>query len=113
MTTAATLKLPFKNLWEKFQLTGQTCAQIVETPKKLYVAYKISQNIACMEVQRQRIVLYLKLDPKEIQNPLSISRDVANIGHSGTGDFEITVKSESDFETAKPFIEMAYQKVGS
>ncbi len=87
--------------------------QIVETPKKLYVAYKISQNIACMEVQRQRVVLYLKLDPKEIQNPPSISRDVTTIGHFGTGDFEITIKSESDFETAKPFIEMAYQKVGS
>lgn len=87
-------------------------SQIEESPKKLYVAYKISQNIACMEVQRQRVILYLKLDSKEIQNPPSISRDVTNIGHSGTGDFEITIKSESDFETSKPFIEMAYQKVG-
>ena len=86
--------------------------QIEETPKKFYVAYKISQNIVCMEVQRQRVILYLKLDPIEIQNPPQISRDVTDIGHFGTGNFEMTIKSENDFEIAKPFIGMAYQKVG-
>lgn len=86
--------------------------QIEETPKKLYVAYKISQNIMCMEVQKQRVLLYLKLNPKEIENPPPISRDVTDIGHFGTGNFEITIKSESDLEVAKPFIELAYQKVG-
>ncbi len=86
--------------------------QIEETPKKHYIAYKISQNILCMEVKKQKVMLYLKLNPKEIENPPSISRDVTEIGHFGTGDFEITVESENDCETAKPFIEMAYQKVG-
>lgn len=86
--------------------------QIEETPKKHYVAYKISQNILCMEVKMQKVMLYLKLNPKEIENPPSISRDVTDIGHFGTGDFEITIESEADFETAKPFIEMAYHKVG-
>ena len=33
-------------------------------PKKFYVAYKTSQNIVCMEVKQQRVILYLKLDPK-------------------------------------------------
>lgn len=86
--------------------------QIEETPKKHYVAYKISQNILCMEVKKQKVMLYLKLNPKEIENPPAISRDVTDIGHFGTGDFEITIESEDDFETAKPFIEMAYHKVG-
>jgi len=86
--------------------------QIEENPKKYYVAYKISQNIVCMEVQTQRIMLYLKLDPKEIKDSPKISRDVTNIGHNGTGDFLITIKTESDFQIAKTFIEMAYHKVG-
>ena len=85
---------------------------IEEAPKKLYIAYKISQNIVCMELQKQRVILYLKLNPKEISGPPGISRDVSHIGHYGTGDLEITIKSIEDFHPAKPFIEIAYQKVG-
>lgn len=87
-------------------------AAMEETPKKLYVAYKISQNIVCMEVKTQKVTLWLKLNPKEIDNPPPIARDVSGIGHYGTGDFEVTVKSETDLEIAKEFVRMAYQKVG-
>ena len=85
---------------------------IEEVPKKFYIAYKISQNIVCLELQKHRMILYLKLDPKSIKEPPSISRDVSDIGHYGTGDFELSIKSESDFEIAKPYIELAYQRVG-
>jgi predicted transport protein len=83
-----------------------------EVPKKLYVAYRIAQNIVCMEVKKQKVVLYLKLKPKEISNPPKISRDVSSIGHFGTGDFEITVTSPTDLPVAKEFIDIAYQRIG-
>src|SRR5437773_4091072 len=41
---------------------------IEEVPKKFYIACKTTQNIVCMEPQKQQIVLYLKLDPKTIPN---------------------------------------------
>lgn len=85
---------------------------IEESPKKFYVAYRISQNIACMELQKHRVILYLKLDPKEVPGPPELSRDMTNIGHYGTGDLEVTIRGETDLEIARPFIEMAYQKVG-
>jgi predicted transport protein len=85
---------------------------IQEVPKKNYIAYKISQNIVCMEIQHQRVLLFLKLNPKEIVNPPAISRDMTGKGHYGTGDFEIIIKNTADFEVAKPFIEMAYRKIG-
>lgn len=85
---------------------------IEEVPKKLYVAYRISQNIVCMVLHQQRIFLFLKLNPKETAGPSGISRDVTSIGHFGTGDLEIAVKNMADFETAKPFIEKAYHRVG-
>jgi predicted transport protein len=81
-------------------------------PKKFYVAYKTSQNIVCMEVKQQRVILYLKLDPKTVRGPKGIARDVSDVGHYGTGDLEVSVKDSSDFEAAKPFIQMAYEKVG-
>lgn len=82
-------------------------------PKKLYIAYKISKNIACMEVQTQKVLLFLKLDPKKEKGPPKISRDVSAIGHFGTGDLEITLKSLADLELAKPFIAKAYEQIGS
>ncbi len=87
-------------------------AAFEEVPKKQYIAYKISQNIACVEVQRRRLLLYLKLDPAELPSLPENARDVSNIGHYGTGDFEISVADEDSLEAAKPFITMAYQRVG-
>jgi predicted transport protein len=85
---------------------------IEAVPKKLYVAYKLAKNIVCMEVQQQKILLFLKVDPKTVTGPSGLSRDVTNIGHFGTGDLEITVKSAGDLELAKPFIKMAYEASG-
>jgi predicted transport protein len=85
---------------------------IQEVPKKNYIAYKSSQNIVCMEVQNQRIVLFLKLNPKEIADPPKNSRDMTDKGHYGTGDFELSIKTIDDFEASKKYIEMAYHKVG-
>ena len=83
-----------------------------ESPKKLYIAYKISQNIACMELQKERVLLFVKLDPKKVNLPRKIARDVTTIGHSGTGDLELSVRTPDDLETVKPVLEQAYQRVG-
>ena len=85
---------------------------IEEVPKKFYVAYKVSQNIACMEVKAKNIKLFLKLKPIDIPDGTSIYRDVTSIGHYGTGDVEFTVSSEAEFEPVKEFITLAYNKVG-
>lgn len=83
-----------------------------QNPKKFYVAYKISQNIVCMEIQKQNIRLFLKLKPADISDPPDIYRDVSDIGHYGTGNVEFTVKSEQDTDIVKPYIDMAYRKIG-
>jgi predicted transport protein len=92
-------------------ITGLDTA-IEEVPKKYYIAYKISQNIACMWVGSKEIAIYLKIDPKEITPPHEIVRDVSKIGHAGTGDTEVSIESEEDLELAKPLIEKAYRQVG-
>lgn len=86
--------------------------QILTEPKKYYVAYKASQNIVCMQLHKQHVALFLKLDPKEVCNPPENSRDMTSKGHYGTGDFELTLRSPEDVLAAKPFIEAAYKAVG-
>lgn len=85
---------------------------ITENPKKLYIGYKISQNIVCMEIKQQKITLYVKLVPKTLNELPSIARDVTNKGHWGTGDLEVTIQNQDDLEVAKPLIEQAYNRIG-
>jgi predicted transport protein len=85
---------------------------VEEVPKKFYIAYKISQNIVCMEPQNRNIKLFVKLNATDIVSPPKFYRDVTEIGHYGTGDTEFTVSSGQDFELVKPYIETAYNKVG-
>lgn len=85
---------------------------IEEIPKKMYIAYKISQNIVCIEIQKGRLVLFLKLKVSGEDNLPDNIRDVSDIGHFGTGDMEIGIKNIEDFENTKYLIEKSYRKVG-
>jgi predicted transport protein len=85
---------------------------VEEAPKKYYVAYRTTQNIASVETQQKKVLLFLKLDPKVVPGPPGMSRDVTKIGHFGTGDLEITLKTLEDLEVAKPFIQKAYERIG-
>lgn len=80
--------------------------------KKTYIAYRTTQNIVCMEPQRKNVALFVKLDPKQTPGPKGISRDVSSIGHLGTGDMEITLKSVDDLELAKPYLRKVYEEIG-
>jgi predicted transport protein len=104
---------PIKNLALSVQeyVVGLDGA-IQEVPKKFYIAYKLSQNIVCMEIKKKCVILYLKLDPKGLGELPPIARDVTSIGHYGTGNLELVLESANDFETAEPFILQAYQKIG-
>lgn len=85
---------------------------VEEVPKKFYIAYKISQNIVCAEVHGKRIKLFVKLSKSDVKAPPKSYRDVTSIGHYGTGDTEFTITTEAQFEEVKPFIGLAYNKVG-
>jgi predicted transport protein len=86
---------------------------IEERAKKLYVAYRTTQNIVCMEMQNKKVLLYLKLSPRDVTEQTGFIRDVTEIGHFGTGDIEVTITSLEDLEKARPLIQMAYEKLGA
>lgn len=85
---------------------------IEEVPKKLYIAFKTTQNIVCMEIRKQKVILFLKISPKDVKTKPAFFRDVSNIGHYGTGDVELTLSNKAEFEESKTLIEAAYENVG-
>jgi predicted transport protein len=85
---------------------------VEEAPRKLYVAYKKAQNFVCVEFHKKKITLYLKLDPGQFKPMPKNSRDVSNIGHYGTGNFEYEIMANQDLSEAKELIKKAFEEVG-
>lgn len=78
---------------------------------KFYFAFKRFKNFACVEIHPQtgQLLLYVKVNPDDIELETGFTRNVRNIGHYGTGDLEIRIGSEGDFEKAKPLILLSYE----
>jgi predicted transport protein len=80
---------------------------------KYYVAFKRIRNFVCAEVHPQigTLVLWLKIDPDQVELESGFTRDMREIGHYGTGDLEITIRTDQDFEKAQPLILQSYEGV--
>lgn len=76
-----------------------------------YTAFKRIKNFACLQIypQARSVVAYLRLDPSTVDLDDGFARDVTNIGHHGTGDLELSLKSMADFEKAQPLLRRAYE----
>jgi predicted transport protein len=77
---------------------------------KYYIAYRTTQNIACIEVLKKQISIYLKLNPENIDLEEGFTKNMSGIGHFGTGDLQVSIKNIDDFMKAKPLIEKAYNE---
>lgn len=76
-----------------------------------YFAFRRIKNFACVEVHPQaaKVVVFVKVDPKTLELEDGFTRDVSNIGHFGTGDLEITLKTAADFQKAQPLMMLSYE----
>lgn len=84
---------------------------VIQKELRFYFAFKRIKNFACVEVKPQLgvIRLYLKIDPDSIELIEGFSRDVRKVGHFGTGDLEVTLKTHDDFDAAKELIVRSYE----
>lgn len=80
---------------------------------KLYLAFKRLKNFATVVAQKNRLVLYLHLNPQQLSPLPSIGRDVSQQGHWGTGDLELSLTGPADLDTAKQLILMSYEGRGT
>lgn len=81
---------------------------VQEKHLKLYVAFRRLKNFVSLVPQPKRLLLMLKLNPDSVELVEGFSRDVRTIGHWGTGDLELSLRSQADLEHAKHLIERSY-----
>lgn len=62
-------------------------------------------------LQTRKLLVYVKVNPDsvDLEKEKGFLRDVRKVGHFGTGDMEITIKTVDDFERAKPYIVKSYE----
>jgi predicted transport protein len=105
----AGLKGPLLDVFEAIRAFLRALGDDVqEKHLSLYIAFKRLRNFVCIEIRKDKLLLFLKLNPESVRLESGFSRDVRNIGHYGTGGLELTVRNAGDFEKAKPLIVRSY-----
>lgn len=97
-------------LYEQFRDTILNLASDIDIkPQKHYVAFKKDGNVACLEMQKKKMKIHIGAKVGTLDDPKGIAKDVSNIGHYGTGDYEVQVDSDKDLEYIMSLIKQVVQ----
>ncbi len=102
---------PMADLFEAFRaevLALDPC--VTEEVLKLYVAFKAETNFVDVIPQAKRLVLSLKIDPHEIDDPRGICRDVTDLGRWGNGNTEVGLSDAGDLPYVIGLIRQAFEE---
>lgn len=84
---------------------------VSENILKHYIAFRKLKNIVCVETSyKDKLILRLRLDTDTFPFEKDFSRNTTGIGHLGSGDVELTIRNNDDFEKAKPFLIQVYNE---
>lgn len=103
---------PIKDLFETLKAYLLALGDDVQLKQlKLYFAFRRIKNFACVEIypQAAKVLVFLKVDPGSVELIPGMMRDVRKIGHFGTGDLEVTLRTIADFEQAQPLFIKSYE----
>lgn len=82
---------------------------VTRVQRKTYAAYQRLRNFACvMPPQQTKVLVYLKANPKAVDLVPGFTRDVTGLGHHGTGDLEVQLRTERDLERAQDLFRASY-----
>lgn len=77
-------------------------------PKKLYIAFKMDNNICDVEIQRSKLKVTINLSKGKLNDPDHLTEDVSSTGHWGNGDYRIVLSDEDMLEYAVSLIKQSY-----
>ncbi len=105
----AETKSLFEALQEKIFLLNDD-SDIIEKPNKIYISYKHGKNFCEIQIQANKLKIWLDIPHAELDDPNKLSRDVSKIGHHGTGATETNLSDLSELDTVIYLIEQSYKQ---
>lgn len=110
------LALADQRLTDLYESLKATCLSFGDDVQiktlKLYVAFKRLKNFVTVEIKAAQglLLVYVKVNPDSITLEEGFTRDVRNVGHWGTGDLAITIKTQDDLRKALPLLQTSYEE---
>ena len=65
------------------------------------------KNITDIEIHKNKLKIYINMKKGTLNDPLSISKDISDIGHWGNGDYCITIDKKDDIDNIIPLIKQS------
>ncbi|WP_244452114.1 DUF5655 domain-containing protein [Streptomyces seoulensis] len=82
---------------------------VTRVQRKQYTAFQRLRNFACVcPPQKVKLLVYLKVDPTQVDLVPGFTRDVSGLGHHGTGDLEVQLRTPRDVERAQDLFQASY-----
>ena len=81
-------------------------------PRKEYIGFKRRTNFVDIEFQKKQLKFFINLKKGELDDPMSVSRDVSAVGHYGNGDYEVRVNTHTDLDYLMVLIKQSYKSRG-
>ena len=98
------------------ELYGQLRERILELGNveikatKLYVAFTVNgANFTDIAIQKKALKLWINLPKGGLEDPYKLARDVANIGHHGNGDYQLSISNADKLDYIITLIKQGYQ----
>lgn len=76
---------------------------------KKYVAFKTKSNFVSVIFQKSQLKLILTIPKGSLNDPFGLARDVSNIGHWASGDYEIILKTDSNLNDILLLVRQSYE----
>ena len=88
-----------RELYYKFKDAILNLADDIDVvANKQYIAFRKSSNIVCMNIQKKQIRMWIGAKFGTLDDARGLAKNVATVGHWGTGDYEIAVTNDNDLE---------------
>jgi len=79
-------------------------------PRKMYVGFKRKTVFFSAFIGKSTLWCWINLKVGELDDPKRLCRDVSKIGHYGAGEYDLSIKKDTDLDYVMFLIKQAYKK---
>ncbi|OUD35694.1 DUF5655 domain-containing protein [Flavobacterium sp. FPG59] len=85
----------------------QLSSDIEVVPKKMYVAFKLKNNIVDIRIQQKNLIFWINMKKTTLDDPKNLTIDASSKGHYGNGDYELSISDTQNLEYIMSLIKQA------
>ncbi|WP_317453784.1 DUF5655 domain-containing protein [Streptomyces sp. CBMA152] len=73
------------------------------------LVYRALRGFAWVRVQKEALVVTLRVDPDNVELRAGFTRDLRDLGHNGGGDLEVRIRTAADVISAMELFQASFE----